>query len=120
MSVETQGNASKFPIAMDRVRQTREKKYFARYKEPLAELPNFVETQTQSFKWLLEHGLKELFKEFSPISDYSGKKFDLEFTSFELSDPAYDEYHAKANMLTLEAPLRAKVKLKNKTLNSSK
>ncbi|TSC63058.1 MAG: DNA-directed RNA polymerase subunit beta [Parcubacteria group bacterium Gr01-1014_48] len=120
MSVETQSAGSKFPIAMDRVEPRHEKKYFSRYTPPLAKLPNFVETQTESFKWLLEHGLKELFKEFSPISDYSGKKFDLEFTKFELSDPAYDEYHAKANMLTLEAPLRAQVKLKNKTLNSSK
>ena len=120
MSVETQSAESKFPIAMDRVKPRSEKKFFSRYKESLAELPNFVETQTESFKWLLEHGVKELFKEFSPISDYSGKKFDLEFTKFELSDPSFDEYHAKANMLTLEAPLRATVKLKNKTLNTSK
>ena len=58
--------------------------------------------------------------EFSPIRDYSEKKFDLEFTSFELSAPKHDEYFAKQNKLSYEAPLRARVKLTNKTQNSSK
>ena len=60
----------------------RPKKYFARYKEPLVPFPNLIEAQTKSFEWLVETGIKEVFKEFSPISDYSGKKFELEFTSF--------------------------------------
>ncbi len=98
----------------------REKKYFSRYKKPLVEFPNFVETQIKSYKLLIEKGLKETFKEFSPISDYSEKKFELEFTSIELSQPKYDEQYAKENKLTYDAPLRAKVKLQNKTLGTSK
>lgn len=83
-------------------------------------MPNLVETQVNSYKWLVLTGLAEVFKEFSPIRDYSEKKFDLEFTSFELSAPKHDEYFAKQNKLSYEAPLRARVKLTNKTQNSSK
>ncbi|MEK7581933.1 MAG: DNA-directed RNA polymerase subunit beta [Patescibacteria group bacterium] len=98
----------------------RQKKYFAKYKEPLVKLPNLVETQVNSYKWLVEEGLKSVFKEFSPIRDYSEKKFDLEFTSFELSEPKHDEYFAKSNKLSYDAPLRARVKLTNKTMKGSK
>ncbi len=98
----------------------REKKYFARYKKPLVPMPNLVETHLQSYKWLLETGLKDAFKDFSPIEDYSGKKFSLEFIGIELSKPKYDEYFAKENKLSYEAPLKARVKLVNKTFKSEK
>ncbi len=98
----------------------KERKYFARFKKPLAPLPDLVEPQVTSFAWLLKEGLKEIFKEFSPISDYSGKKFDLEFTSFELGQPKFDEFYAKEKMLNYDAPMRTRVKLKNKSLNSVK
>ena len=52
------------------------KKYFSRFKEALAPLPNLVEAQVDSFAWLMKEGLAEVFKEFSPIRDYSEKKFD--------------------------------------------
>ncbi|MBP6854815.1 MAG: DNA-directed RNA polymerase subunit beta [Candidatus Pacebacteria bacterium] len=96
-----------------------EKKYFSKYKKPLVEFPNLLETQLASYKWLIEHGLKEVFKEFSPINDYSEKKFMLEFTSFSLGEPKFDEYYAKANKLTYDAQLKARVKLMNKTLGGS-
>ena len=98
----------------------REKKYFARYKKPLVPMPNLVETHLKSYQWLLEEGLKEAFKDFSPIKDYSEKKFELEFTGIELSKPKYDEYFAKENKLSYEAPLKARVKLINKTFKSEK
>ncbi len=99
---------------------SRTKKYFGRFKKPLASLPNLVESQMVSYKWVLEEGLKEIFKEFSPIKDYSEKKFDLEFVSFEVGLPKFDEHHAKANKLSFEAPLRAMVRLKNKSIGSTK
>jgi DNA-directed RNA polymerase subunit beta len=98
----------------------RPKKYFSKYKKPLVEFPDLLATQLESFNWLIEHGLKEVFKEFSPISDYSGKKFDLEFSSFHISEPKFDEHHAKANKLSYEAQLKARVKLANKTLGGTK
>ena len=73
------------------------KKYFSRYKKPLVEFPNLIEDQLNSFNWLVEKGIKEVFKEFSPINDYSDKKFQLEFTSFSLSEPKFDEEYSKIN-----------------------
>lgn len=102
------------------MQKKREKKYFERYKKPHVELPNLVRPQIDSFEWLMKEGIKEVMKEFSPLSDYSGKKFDLEFTSFDIGEPKCDEFHAKENMLTYDAPMRAKVKLINKTLKTEK
>lgn len=96
------------------------KKYFSKFKKPLTDMPNLVEPQIESFKWLLRDGLKEIFKEFSSIKDYSGKKFQLDFTGFELAEPKYDEYYAKDNKISYEAPLKVKVRLKNLTLGTTK
>ncbi|HYF10085.1 MAG TPA: DNA-directed RNA polymerase subunit beta, partial [Candidatus Paceibacterota bacterium] len=95
-------------------------KHFGRFKKPLATLPNLVEAQIDSYKWLVENGLKEIFKEFTPIRDYSEKKFDLEFASFELGEPKFGEHYAKENKLSYEAPLRAMVRLKNRMIGSVK
>jgi len=98
----------------------RPKKYFSKYKKPLIEFPNLIASQTKSFKWLVEEGIKEIFKEFSPILDYSGKKFHLEFTSFSLGEPKYDENYAKVNKLSYQGLLKARVKLTNKILGTVK
>ncbi|MEN9622145.1 MAG: DNA-directed polymerase subunit beta [Candidatus Parcubacteria bacterium] len=98
----------------------KEQKFFGRWKEALADIPNLVDAQTESFKWLVEKGLADLFKEFSPIKDYSDKKFELSFTGFELSEPKCDEHFAKDNKLSYEAPLKVRIKLKNKMFNSEK
>ncbi len=99
---------------------TVEKKYFSRYKKPLVEFPNLIEDQLNSFNWLVEKGIKEVFKEFSPINDYSDKKFQLDFTSFSLGEPKFDEEYSKVNKLTYEGPLKARVRLLNKGLGTSK
>ncbi len=99
---------------------TREKKYFSAYKKPFIELPDFAEAQLVSFDWLVREGLKEVFQEFSSVKDYSEKKFQLDFTGFELGQPAYDEFHAKTNKLSYEAPLKARVKLTNFATGSEK
>lgn len=99
---------------------TRPKKYFSRYKKPLAPFPNLIEAQLKSFKWLAESGIGEVFKEFSPILDYSGKKFQLEFLSFSLSEPKSDENDSKINKLSYQGQLKARVKLTNKILGTVK
>jgi len=98
----------------------RPKKYFGRYKKPLVEFPNLIEAQLKSFKWLIETGIGEVFKEFSPIIDYSGKKFQLEFTSFSLSESKIDENNSKINKLSYQGLLKARVKLTNKILGTVK
>ncbi len=96
------------------------KKYFSRFKDPLSVMPNLVESQVTSFKWLIETGIGDVLKEFSPIRDYAEKKFELSFASFELSRPKYDEHYAKVNKLSYEGQIKVKVKLKNKMLDSTK
>jgi len=98
----------------------RPKKYFSRYKKPLAPFPNLIQAQLKSFKWLVEQGIGEVFKEFSPIQDYSGKKFQLEFVSFSLSESKTDENESKINKLSYQGPLKARVKLTNKILGTVK
>ena len=80
-------------------------------------MPNLVESQLTSFAWLLEEGFGNLLKEFSPISDYAGKKFDLSMGGIELVRPKFDEHYAKINKLNYEGQIKVKVTLKNKTLN---
>ncbi|HEU0085486.1 MAG TPA: DNA-directed RNA polymerase subunit beta [Candidatus Paceibacterota bacterium] len=92
----------------------RPKKYFSRYNKPLIKFPNLIESQIVSYKWLVEKGISEVLKEFSPIADYSGKKFQLEFLSFSLSEPKYDEYYAKVNKVSYQGLLKVQVKLTNK------
>jgi len=96
------------------------KKYFGRFRESLIKAPNLVISQTESFKWLIEKGLKEIFAEFSFIKDFSKKKFQLDFVGFELAEPKFDEYIAKEKKLSYEAPLKVKVRLKNLIHNTEK
>ncbi len=95
-------------------------KTFSKYRGPAVELPNLIEPQFESYKWFVETGLKEIFKEFSPISDYSEKKFELQFKKYALGAPKCTPEFAKENKLTYDAPLRATIVLKNKTFESDK
>ncbi len=101
-------------------KQTLTQKTFSKYREPLVPIPNLVETQITSYKWFIENGLKDTIKEFFPIADYSGNKFELTCEGFELLAPEFDEYHAKQNRLTYEAQLKATIKLHNKSTDSDK
>ena len=105
---------------MDIKENKREKKYFGRFREPMTEMPNLVVSQVESFKWLIEKGLKEVFDEFTSIKDFSEKKFQLDFTHFELAEPKIDEYMAKERKLTYDAPLKVRVKLKNLIMKTEK
>ncbi len=96
------------------------KKIFSIAPAPMIEVPDLIEPQRESFKWFVETALKEIFTEFSPITDYSEKKFELKFKKYELGEPKCTPEFAKANKLTYDAPLRAQVILKNKTFESEK
>ncbi len=98
----------------------RAKKTFSRYAAPLIPIPNLIEMQVTSYKKFLEKDLKAIIEEFSPIEDYSGKKFVLEFTNLYLTQPEHDEYWAKANKQTYESVLKTTIKLTNKSIGTSK
>jgi DNA-directed RNA polymerase subunit beta len=96
------------------------KKFFSKYKEPIISLSNLAEVQLNSFEWIVAEGLNELFREFFPIKDYSEKEFILEFLGFSLEEPKFDEYYCRQNNLSLDAPLKIKVRLTNKKLEQTK
>ena len=102
------------------MKKAKEKKYFSKYKEPLVEMPDLVENQINSFQDFLNGGLQNAIMEFSPIADYSEKKFELSFVDFSIEEPEIDEYHARANKESFQARLKARVALHNKTLDSTK
>jgi DNA-directed RNA polymerase subunit beta len=96
----------------------RQRRSFARIKEVL-ELPNLIEIQTSSYDWFLKEGLLELFKEISPIEDFTGN-LSLEFIDFSLGEPKYDVDECKERDVTYAAPLRVKVRLHNKETDEVK
>jgi DNA-directed RNA polymerase subunit beta len=63
----------------------------------------------------LKKGIKETFKEFTPIKDYSGKKFDLEFVKIEMGEPKFDEHYAKAQKMTLDIPCAPSLSSRTRT-----
>lgn len=77
------------------------------------ELPDLIEVQTESFKWFKTEGLKELFKEVSPIRDH-GEKLELYFGDFEFDEPKHSIPEAKKNDMNYAASLKADVMLKDK------
>ncbi len=87
---------------------------YARQKEVL-EMPNLIEVQKNSYQWFLVEGLREIFDDISPISDYSGH-LSLEFVDFELceDDVKYSIEKCKERDATYAAPLKVKVRLINK------
>ena len=95
-------------------------KTFSAYRAPRVEFPDLVGHQRGSFDWLMKDGLGELFQEFSPIPDYSGKKFELRIDGFEVGDPKGTEEEARENMRTYEAPVKVTVTLLNKTFGTEK
>ncbi|WP_214885736.1 MULTISPECIES: DNA-directed RNA polymerase subunit beta [unclassified Exiguobacterium] len=90
----------------------RQRRSFARISEVL-ELPNLIEIQTASYEWFLREGLKEMFTDISPISDFTGNLV-LEFIDYSLSEPKYSIDESKERDVTYSAPLRVKVRLQNK------
>lgn len=98
----------------------KETKNFARQKIKWVDMPNFVAMQLDSYRWFLKNGLKELFDEMSPISDYTGKELDLYFHDYYFDEPKFDELKAKQNGLSYEAPLRVRLELVNKRTKKSK
>ncbi|MFJ6209615.1 DNA-directed RNA polymerase subunit beta [Lysinibacillus sp. NPDC092081] len=98
--------------------QHRQRRSFARINEVL-ELPNLIEIQTASYEWFLEEGLREMFRDISPIEDFTGN-LSLEFIDYSLGDPKYDVDECKERDVTYAAPLRVKVRLYNKETDEVK
>jgi DNA-directed RNA polymerase subunit beta len=73
------------------------------------EVPRLIETQISSFEWFKREGLRELFDEISPITDFTGKNLELRFLDYAFGKPRYDEFQCRERDLTYAAPLRVNV-----------
>src|SRR5437762_2765734 len=101
-------------VTLDRVSGTvRPRRDFASLPEVLP-LPDLIQTQLDSFKWFCDEGLQELFREISPIQDFTGKNLDLKFISSEFREPKYSEEECRTKDITFSKPLWARVELVNK------
>ena len=77
------------------------------------DMPNLIEIQKDSYKWFVEEGLKEVFRDMSDITDYSGN-LRLSFVDYHLDEtPKYDVTECKARDTTYAAPLRVTARLVN-------
>jgi DNA-directed RNA polymerase subunit beta len=77
------------------------------------DMPNLIEIQKESYKRFIEEGLKEVFRDMSAITDYSGN-LQLSFVDYRLDDkPKYDVAECKARDTTYAAPLRVTARLVN-------
>ncbi|MCM1273172.1 MAG: DNA-directed RNA polymerase subunit beta [Clostridium sp.] len=86
---------------------------FSTEKEVL-DMPNLIEVQKDSYKWFLDEGLKEVFRDISPVTDYTGQ-LSLEFVDFQLceDDIKYSIEECKERDATYAAPLKVNVHLRN-------
>jgi len=91
---------------------TRERWSYSRLREVL-DMPNLIEIQQNSYQWFLDEGLREMFRDISPIQDFTGNLV-LEFIDYSLGDPKYEVEECKERDVTYAAPLRVKVRLINK------
>lgn len=91
---------------------SRERWTFAKIEEVL-DMPNLIEIQRNSYEWFLNEGLKEMFRDISPIQDFTGNLV-LEFIDYNLGNPKYEVEECKERDVTYAAPLRVKVRLINK------
>ncbi|WP_041219212.1 DNA-directed RNA polymerase subunit beta [Desulfitobacterium dichloroeliminans] len=91
---------------------TRERWSYSRIREVL-DMPNLIEIQQNSYQWFLDEGLREMFRDISPIQDFTGNLV-LEFIDYSLGEPKYEVEECKERDVTYAAPLRVKVRLINK------
>ena len=83
-------------------------------------MPNLIEVQKNSYQWFLDEGLKEVFEDISPITDFSGNLI-LEFIDFSLdSEPKYSIEECRERDATYAASLRVKARLYNRELDELK
>jgi DNA-directed RNA polymerase subunit beta len=89
-------------------RQGIERRSFANIYDAIT-VPRLIETQTESFLWFKNEGLRELFDEISPITDFTGKNLELRFLNYTFGEPRHTEFECRERDLTYAAPLRVDV-----------
>ena len=89
------------------------RKSYARHDE-IMEMPNLLELQKSSYQWFLDKGLREVFKDVASITDYAGN-LELSFIDYSMDEPPkYSVEECKARDATFAAPIKVRVRLRNK------
>ena len=78
------------------------------------EVPNLIQAQIDSFEWFKTNGLRELFEEISPMEDYPGGRFELNFLDHTFDEPIASEEDCRENETTYSAALKVRVELVNR------
>ena len=86
---------------------------YARIKEVM-DMPHLLDIQRNSYEWFKKEGLSEIFKDISPISDFSGN-LELFFENFTFGESKYSLDECKRRDGTYAAPIRVRVKLHNRS-----
>ncbi len=95
-----------------------ERKFFTDLRDAVP-LPDLIELQKKSYDWFFKEGVKELFDEISPITDFTGRDLELYFEDYYIDEPKFDEVTCRSKNITYEAPLRVNAKLVNKRTGKS-
>jgi len=90
-----------------------DRKYFVE-SEAAMPMPDLIEVQKDSYVWFIKEGLRELFDEFSPITDFIGRDLELTFGDYYFDEPKFSEAESKAKNISYESALRIQVTLNNK------
>lgn len=90
-----------------------ERKFFTPIRDAMP-VPDLVEVQRASYRWFFDKGIRELFDEISPITDFTGRDLELYFEDYYIDEPKFDEVMCREKNITFEAPLRVNVRLVNK------
>jgi DNA-directed RNA polymerase subunit beta len=90
-----------------------ERRFFTESRDAMP-LPDLIEVQKASYDWFFNDGIKELFDEISPITDFTGRDLELYFEDYYIEEPKFDEVTCREKNITFEAPLRVTVRMINK------
>ena len=75
------------------------------------DVPNLIQSQIQSYEWFKTDALQEVYREISPIADYTGKKYELHFLEHYFREPKYTHQECKEREITFSQPLYVKTRL---------
>ncbi len=101
------------PIYKRQPTTQKERKFFTQ-RAQTAQLPDLIGTQKSSYQWFLNQGIKDLFEEISPITDFTGRDLELYLEDYSIDEPKFDERTSREKNISFEAPLRVKARLINK------
>ena len=101
------------PVYKRQPLKTKERQFFTELRDAMP-LPDLIQTQKASYGWFLEQGIKDLFAETSPITDFTGRDLELYLEDYNIDEPKFDEVTSREKNTSYEAPLRVNARLMNK------